>query len=126
MSNIRENKATKNLPGKVAAKVPDFTLEQLKAIMTESAKKRAPAPVPKPLAASERLRLFNGVLSKLDPSKILRIIPNPVIILTPAAPRSIDGKGSIGLVTRDDSESCYWDTDTQFSETGTIQMPNYV
>jgi hypothetical protein len=69
MSNIRENKATNNLLGKVVAKVSDFTLEQVKAIMTESAKKRAPAPVSKPLATSERLRLFNGVLSKLDTSK---------------------------------------------------------
>jgi hypothetical protein len=66
------------------------------------------------------------VLSKLDPSKIIRIIPNPIITLTPAAPRSPDGKGSIGLVTSDNNGSCYWDTDQNFSETGTIQMPNFM
>ena len=126
MSKIRDNKATSNLPGKVTVKVSELTLEQVKGIMAESAKRRVPAPVPKPLAASERLKLYKSVLSKLDPSKIIRIVPNPVITLTPAAPRSVDGKGSIGLVTRDDSESCYWDTDPKFSDTGIIQMPNFV
>jgi hypothetical protein len=126
MSNIKVNKSTIDLPRKVVAKTSELTLEQVKTIVAESAKKRVPAPVPKPLGASERLGLYNGVLSKLDPSKIIRIVPNPEVTLTPAAPRSSDGKGAIGLVTRDDSESCYWDTDPKFSDTGIIQMPNFV
>ena len=72
-------------------------------------------PEPRPIAISDRLKAYNGVLSKIDPSKIIRVIPNPTVTLTPAAPRSPDGKGSIGLVTSDANGSCYWDTDPNFS-----------
>jgi hypothetical protein len=112
-------------PNIITAKNPELTPQQIKEIIDSTQKKRFPAPPPKPLAQNERLKLYNSVLSKIDPTKILRIVPEATITLTPAAPRSPDGKGSIGLVTRDDSSSCYWDTDPKFSETGTIQMPNF-
>jgi hypothetical protein len=126
MSNIKTNSPANNLQGRITPRITELTQQQIKDIIAQSQKKRFPAPAPKPLAQIERLKQYNGVLSKIDPSKIIRVIPNPITTLTPAAPRSPDGKGSIGLVTRDDSESCYWDTDINFSETGTIQMPNYM
>jgi hypothetical protein len=126
MSSIKINKPQPNLVGKIAVKTPELTQEQIKEIISQSQKKRFPAPAPKPLPRTERLKLYNSVLSKIDPKKILRVIPNASVTLTPSAPRSPDGKGSIGLVTSDDSGSCYWDTDPKFSETGTIQMPNYM
>jgi hypothetical protein len=115
------------LPNKTPSKTlrQPLTLEQAKLEIAALEKKRAPFAKPKALTASERLKQYNSVLSKIDPLKILKIVPNPTFTLTPAAPRSADGKGAIGLVTRDDTESCYWDTDPKFSETGIIQMPNW-
>jgi hypothetical protein len=107
------------LPNKTPSKTlrQPLTLEQAKLEIAALEKKRAPFAKPKALTASERLKQYNSVLSKIDPLKILKIVPNPTFTLTPAAPRSADGKGAIGLVTRDDTESCYWDTDPKFSET---------
>jgi hypothetical protein len=118
MSNININPAIKITP-----KINGLTQQEIKCLITLSQKKRFPAPAPKPIAPSDRLKAYNGVLSKIDHSKIIRVIPNQNVTLTPAAPRSPDSKGSIGLVTRDDSESCYLDTDPNFSETSIIQMP---
>ncbi len=122
MSNIKISSAA----NKIIPKVSELPQLEIQTRIVQSQKKRFPASTPQPMVASERLRLYNGVLSKLDPSKIIRVIPNPTITLTPAVPRSPDGKGSIGLETRDDSERCYWDTDPKLSDTGFIQMPNFV
>jgi hypothetical protein len=116
----------------MSIRIPNKTLtapvsfEEAKKVIAKLDKKRFPFAKPRKLTTSQRLTQYSGVLSKLDPSKIIRIVPNPTFTLTPSAPRSQDGKGAIGLVTRDDSESCYWDTDPKFSETGIIQMPNFV
>jgi hypothetical protein len=121
MSNIKINPAIK-----ITSKITGLTQQEITGIIAVSQKKRFPAPSPRPIAISDRLNAYNGVLSKIDPSKIIRFIPNPTVTLTPAAPRSPDGKGSIGLMTSDANGSCYWDTDPNFSETGTIQMPNFM
>jgi hypothetical protein len=121
MSNIR----IPPKPNTILPKSLELTPQQVKEMLAEIQKKRFPAPAPKPLAQTERLKLYNSVLSKLDPSKILRIVPEPTITLTPSTPKSPDGKASIGLQTRDHSGSCYWDTDPKLSETGFIQMPNF-
>jgi hypothetical protein len=106
---------------------PVFSFDEAKKVVASLESKRFPTVKPRELTVSERLTQYNSVLSKIDPSKIIKIVPNPTFTLTPAAPRSADGKGAISLVTRDDSESCYWDTDPKFSgETGSIQMPNFV
>ena len=122
MSNIKISSQA----NKIAPKVSELTQQEIQTLIAKSQKKRFPAPAPQTMVVSERLRLYNSVLSKIDPTKIIRVIPNPTITLTPAAPRNPDGKGSIGLETRDDSESCYWDTDPKLSVTGFIQMPNFV
>jgi hypothetical protein len=124
--NIKINSIPTKQPNTIAPKTLELTQQQITELLSNSQKKRFPAPAPKPLTQTERLQQYNNVLSKIDPSKIIRIVPEPTITLTPAAPRSIDGKGSIGLESRDDSESCYWDTDPKMSETGFIQMPNFV
>jgi hypothetical protein len=126
MSKTKITNTITNQTGKLTPKTVELTSQQVKDIIAKTQKKRFPAPAPQPMKISERLKLYNSVLSKIDPLKNIRIIPNPTITLTPAAPRSPDGKGSILLVTADDSESCYWDTDPSLSETGTIQMPNYL
>ena len=111
------------LPSKPLKK--PITLDQAKLENAAFEKKRVQFAQPKPLTSSQRLQQYNDALKKIDPSRLLKILPNPTFTLTPAAPRSADGKGSIGLVTRDNTESCYWDTDPKFSETGIIQMPNW-
>ena len=121
MSNIKINPAIKITP-----KITGLTQQEITGIIAQSRKKRFPAPEPRLIAISDQAQAYKGVLSKIDPSKIIQVIPNPTVTLTPAAPRSTDGKGSIGLVTSDANGSCYWDTDPNFSETGTIQMPNFM
>jgi hypothetical protein len=122
MSNIKISNQT----NKILPKATELTQQDIKDLIAQSQKRRFPAIAPQPLSASERLRQYSNVLSKIDPSKVIRVIPNPTITLTPVVPRSPDGKGSLGLETRDDSESCYWDTDPKLSDTGFIQMPNFV
>ena len=122
MSNIKISSQA----NKIAPKVSELTQQEIQTLIAKSQKKRFPAPAPQTMVVSEHLRPYNSVLSKIDPPKIIRVIPNPTITLTPAAPRNPDGKGSIGLETRDDSESCYRDTDPKLSVTGFIQMPNFV
>jgi hypothetical protein len=100
--------------------------QQIKDVLALNQKKRFPAPAPRPLTQQERLAQYSSVLSKLDPSKIIRVVAEPIVTLTPAQPRDPNGKGAITLVTTDDTGSCYWDTDPGFSETGTIQMPNFM
>lgn len=121
MSNIKINSAIKITP-----KITGVTQQEITGIIAQSQKKRFPAPSPRLIALSDRLKAYTGLLSKIDSSKIIRFIPNPTVTLTPAAPRNPDGKGSIDLVTSDANGSCYWDTDPNFSETGTIQMPNFM
>ena len=110
----------------IAPKTMELTQQQIRELLAQIQKRRFPAPSPKPLTGQQRLQQYNSVLSKLDPSKIIRVVPDPTVTLTPAQPRDPNGRGAITLVTKDDSGSCYWDTDPAFSETGTIQMPNYM
>ncbi len=110
----------------IASKTTALSQQQIQEMLALNQKKRFPAPAPRPLTQQERLKQYNSVLSKIDPSKIIRIVPEPTVTLTPAQPRDPNGKGAITLVTKDDTGSCYWDTDPAFSETGTIQMPNFM
>jgi hypothetical protein len=110
----------------VAPKTTAFSQQQIKDLFALTQKKRFPAPAPRPLTQQQRLQQYSSVLSKIDPSKIIRVIAEPTVTLTPAQPRDPNGKGAITLVTTDDGGSCYWDTDPAFSETGTIQMPNFM
>src|SRR5512137_365176 len=98
MSNLKKSTPQINLSNQISTKTK-LTQEQIRELIVQSQKKRFPAPAPQPLTQAERLKQYNSVLSKLDRSKIIRIIPNTAITLTPCSPRSADGRGSIGLVT---------------------------
>ena len=109
----------------IATKSSELSQQKIKELLAEVQKKRFPAPAPKPLTQQQWLQQYNNALSKLDPSKIIRTQLDPTVTLTPIQPRDPNGRGAITLVSKDDSGSCYWDTDPDFSSTGIIQMPNW-
>lgn len=81
-----------NLHNSLTQKPVEVSQQQIKELLVQTLKKRFPAPVPKPLTQQQRFQQYSNVLSKLDPSKIIRIIPDPTVTLTPIQPRDSYGK----------------------------------